>query len=499
MKYFKKTKKERKICLLKKDDIETLKKLGKNENIHFTRPDKGRGIVILDKEDYINKMELLLSNHLIFENRPHDDPIHTILKVEDRVNRLLKKMKENATITENEYKQLYATGSLPNILYGLPKTHKQNCPMRPIVSSYKSPQYKLSKFVISEINHLTENEYSLKNSQHLLESLKNVNITNTSCLVSFDIESLYTNIPVKETIDIITDSLYSNDSFRNLNRNEFRKLLTTIAEDNFIIFNNKFFKQIEGLAMGSPISATFANIFMSYHEQNWLRECLIEFKPILYKRYVDDIFVLFKNESDVPLFFDYINNKHRNIKFTIEKENQGKLPFLDILIEKTDNRLETSVYRKPTFSGLGINFLSACSFKYKINSILTLIHRAYNLSSSYLKFHEEVKFLRQFFFNNGFNINLFYKILKQFLDNKLMNKSSQYGPKKKDFYVKVPFISNSINNIITEDFKKIFDKYIPHTKVHFVFYNNFKIKSFFKIKDSLPSSEILGSLPFQVP
>ena len=137
----------------------------------------------------------------------------------------------------------------------------------------------------------------------------------------FDIESLYTNIPVKETIDIIVDSLYSNDRFRNLNRNEFRKLLITIAEDNFIIFNNKFFKQIEGLAMGNSISATFANIFMSYNEQNWLRECPIEFKPILYKHYVDDTFVLLKNKSDGSLFFDYINNKHRNIKFTMEKEN----------------------------------------------------------------------------------------------------------------------------------------------------------------------------------
>ena len=151
-----------------------------------------------------------------------------------------------------------------------------------------------------------------------------------------------------------------------------------IDEDNFIIFNNNFFKQIEGLAMGSPISATFANISMSYHEQNWLRKCPIEFKPILCKRYFDDTFVLFKNESNVILFFDYINNKHRNIKFTMEKENQGRLPFLNILIQKSDNRLETSVYRKPTFSGLGINFLSACSFKYRINSILTLIHRAYN-------------------------------------------------------------------------------------------------------------------------
>ena len=159
---FNKAKNKRKTCVLKKEDIEILRKLGKNENIHLTRPDKGRGIVLLDRVDYVNKMEILLSNHLIFENRPHDNPIHTILKVEDRVNRLLKKMKENANITENEYKQLYATGSSPNILYGLPKTHKQNYPMRPIVSSYNAPQYKLSKFVISEISHLADNEYVLK-------------------------------------------------------------------------------------------------------------------------------------------------------------------------------------------------------------------------------------------------------------------------------------------------------------------------------------------------
>ena len=146
------------------------------------------------------------------------------------------------------------------------------------------------------------------------------------------------------------------------------------------------------------------------------------------------------------------------------------------------------MFRKPTFSGLGINFLSACSFRYKVNSILTLIHRAYNLSSCYLTFHKEVEFLGQFFFNNGFNLNLYYKVLRQFLNNKQETKSMQLGPKKKIMYIKIPFISDYINKIISDEFKKIFDKHLPHINLNLVFYNNFKIKSFLKIKDSLPKA-----------
>ena len=124
------------------------------------------------------------------------------------------------------------------------------------------------------------------------------------------------------------------------------------------------------IAMGNPISATFANIFMSHHEKQWLENCPREFKPIIYRRYVDDTFMIFEREEQINLFYEYLNKQHQKIRFTMEKGENNKLPFLDLLLERNNSdQLDISIYRKPTYSGLGTNFLSACFEKYKINII----------------------------------------------------------------------------------------------------------------------------------
>ena len=166
----------------------------------------------------------------------------------------------------------------------------------------------------------------------------------------------------------------------------------------FFIFNNQYYKQRDGLAMGNPISATLANIFLCFHEREWLDRCPLDFKPVLYRRYVDDTFIIFKHKNDVVKFFNYLNSQHPNISFTKEEETEGKLPFLDVLVTKTlNNNPELQIYRKPSFTGLGLNFLSECSFRYKINNIINLLFRAYRLSSNYFVFHKEVNFLKDFF------------------------------------------------------------------------------------------------------
>ena len=180
-----------------------------------------------------------------------------------------------------------------------------------------------------------------------------------------------------------------------------------MTEDNYLVFNSRYFKQTEGLSMGNPVSATFANIFMSFHEQKWLSSCPQEFKPLIYKRYVDDTFLIFEKDEHIVPFFNYLNAQHGKIRFTMEKESNKRLPFLDLLIEKDCSRTNVSVYRKPSFTGLGINFLSACFEKYKTNAIMTLVHRAYNLSSNYAAFHKEITFLHSFFKSNGFNGDIF--------------------------------------------------------------------------------------------
>ena len=161
--------------------------------------------------------------------------------------------------------------------------------------------------------------------------------------------------------------------------------------------------QTDGVAMGSPLGPTLANVFLSFHEKKWLEECPEDFKPLFYRRYVDDAFVVFRESEHVQQFLTYLNSKHRNIEFTFESECDGKIPFLDVNVEKCNGSLSTSIYRKPTFTGLSTKFSSFIPISYKRNLVLTIVTRAFNICSSYVNLHHELQFIKQFLFNNGFN------------------------------------------------------------------------------------------------
>ncbi|KAG1714179.1 hypothetical protein GQR58_001810 [Nymphon striatum] len=162
--------------------------------------------------------------------------------------------------------------------------------------------------------------------------------------------------PEKETIDICLKLLFLNtNTFMNFTRDLFKQFLNLAVCNSFFLFNGTCYKQTEGLGMGLPLGPTFANIFMCYHEQKWLLDCPPEFKPALYRRYIDDTFLLFNEKSHVDSFLLYLNSKHNNIKFTCETENNNSINFLDININRSLT-FTTSVFRKPTFSGAGSMF-----------------------------------------------------------------------------------------------------------------------------------------------
>ena len=97
---------------------------------------------------------------------------------------------------------------------------------------------------------------------------------------------------------------------------------------------------------------SFANLFMCHFENIWLENCPAHFKPIVYRRFVDDTFLLFRTKDHVEKFKNYLNKQHKNIKFTSEIEENGSLSFLDITTSRENNKFVTPVYRKPTFSGV---------------------------------------------------------------------------------------------------------------------------------------------------
>ena len=163
-------------------------------------------------------------------------------------------------------------------------------------------------------------------------------------MTSLDVESLFTSVPLEETIKICCDSLYKNQELLcNISKNQFEKLLRAALSNNYFLFDGSIYQQIDGVAMGSPLGPSLANAFLAHYEQVWLDDCPDEFKPVYYKRYVDDIFVLFRSPHHLEKFNEYLNTKHANIKFTSEKEVNGSLPFLDVLISRNKKGFTATV------------------------------------------------------------------------------------------------------------------------------------------------------------
>ena len=141
------------------------------------------------------------------------------------------------------------------------------------------------------------------------------------------------------------DSLLSNDAkVKNINRSDFEKLLRATLRNKFFTFEGKIHKKIVGDAKGSPLGPTLANAFLCFHEPIWYNECPDEFQSVYYRRYVNDIFVLFYSTDHLKKFKNYLNPKHRNIRFICKEEHKNSMPFLDVLITRTSNGFKTPVY-----------------------------------------------------------------------------------------------------------------------------------------------------------
>ena len=469
-------------------DYNILKLLGKDDNITICTPDKGKGVVIFNKCDYISKMNAILSDSSKFLKVPHEDPFLITVRLEDRINRMLAKLKELGTISYDLYNQLYASGSSPGILYGTAKIHKPNVPLRPILAAYNTSMYKLGKFLVKMLESLATNQYSLKNSYAFYNDITKFTANGPLFMVSYDISSLYTNVPVHQTIDILTENIFqSQNLFHGFNKKQLIDFLKITASDTYFFFNKTLYKQIEGLSMGNPCAPTLANIFLCYIEERMFGQCPDDIKPLFYKRYLDDTFVVFQSEAQAERFHSYINTIHANIQFTMEKEVNNKLPFLDMTVERLNNKFSTNIYRKPTFTGLGLSFFSFLPYAYKVTAIKSLIYRAYHLSSSLLAFHVELKFLSDYFFNNGYPKKLFDVCVGKFINSIYVRDNLIYNVPKQLIYVSLPYFGTK-SELLASDLKSILNLSYPQIEFKFAFNSTHKIGSFFKFKDRIPAS-----------
>ena len=134
--------------------------------------------------------------------------------------------------------------------------------------------------------------------------------------------------------------------------------------------------------MDSSLGTTLTNIFLRYHESIRLQDCMKDFNPVCYKRYVDDIFALFNKPEHAQFFFNYINKKQiLNMKFSVATEINESLSLLDMKIFLENYKFVTSAFRKETFSRVYTNIISFVPLEYKFGLVHTLLNYCFDLSS----------------------------------------------------------------------------------------------------------------------
>ena len=354
------------------------------------------------------------------------------------------------------------------------------------MSSIGTFNYQLASFLGELVKDVTPSEYSCKDTFTFLNDLRQHNITG-KFMVSFDVCSLFTNIPLNETIDLAVNLIFEKKENLKITKKELTELFIFATAKTYFLFNGIIYDQVDGIAMGSPLAPTLANLFMGYHETNWLSQ-FEGTKPTFYRRYVDDIFATFTNENDANTFFDYLNNRHTNIKFTKEYNKNCEIPFLDILINNKED-LKTTVYHKETCSGLLMNFKSFVPSIYKNQLIHTLVDRTYKINSSWVGFHLDITKLTSYLLRNIFPRKIISRAVKRFLDEKLdiskQNQNIQNNIQKNVRYFKLPYIGELSKNAKAK-IDKIVKRFCKENIDVKIIFNTNKISSFFSTKDPVP-------------
>lgn len=413
--------------LLSKELREAAKELKNTPGLVIRRADKSSIYVLINEEEYKEKLNNLLNDTTKFKTITRD-PTE---KLKTKVNKLISTV--NAASGQVHIPPIVGEYS-PGYIYGNVKTHKPNNPLRPIISQVTTPTYKLAKQINQIITPYMPTKFSLKSTDEFIDILRTTKPE--GILASLDVESLFTNVPVEETTRIILENVYNHPSKLppKIPQELLKGLLKACTtEAPFKCPDGKLYYQIEGVSMGSPLGPTYANFYMCDLENKVIHNA--SEKPKTYCRYVDDIFVVVRNEEQLRKLKQDMEEASI-LKFTYELSVENKIAFLDVNIEKSDGKYVTTVHRKPTDLGRCLNAKSECPERYKLSVVNAYIKRAYRNCSNWELFHQEIERMKQVLVNNGYSNTIIDQQINKFLECKTTQpEKQQYNEIYKVYYM----------------------------------------------------------------
>lgn len=467
---------------INKKILNTKKYIKENPQLKILKSDKTNKTVIMNALEYDNKIKALLKDETTYKELKNN-PTNIY---QTKNNNLIKRWEQNNIVPKDIARKLKIHNSLPPKIYGLPKLHKKDIPLRPIISCIQSPFCNLSNFLTDSLsNVIGKNKHYIKDSWHLKKLLKDIVIPENHILISLDVISLYTSIPTQLAKDIITKRWDEIKQHTILPLNEFLTAIEYILTSTYFEYENTFYQQTEGCAMGFSISAVIAQLIMEDLETSTIAKLNTDI-PFFY-RYVDDCILLApKNKSDDIL--KEFNSYHPRLQFTIELEKNEKINFLDLTIHKKNNSLQTEWFTKETWSGRYLNFLSNHPLSQKKSVVIGLADRAISLSDPTFR-PKSIKKAKQILYKNNYPKtlvhNIFKERIKQFYNSH--NKSKKTTNK---IHISLPYI-HELSEKIRKSLKSL-DLIVCHKS-----YNTLK-SNFSQLKTKTPQNK-KSHVIYQIP
>ena len=421
---------------------QTIKQLKHHPQLRFVPTDKNLGPSILLQQQYLNLgiSHLEENTHAYIQILCLD--LETVRKKVITFHKILIRqfpdLKRDGRIIIHSLSS-QTTGTLRL----LPKLHKRdnegnwNKSIRPIISSKKSVTYGLSKWTDYFLQPiLLKSETYLKDSQQLLDILKTCSVRDSDQLVTLDASSLYTSIPLKNLLKVMRIILRHHYLSRFL-----LQAITIILFNNFFTFSNHTYKQITGIAMGTPVAPTLASLYLAYYEFTYIQSSKLWKKEIvLFTRYIDDLLILWRpscNTAKEHLFA--LLDKEIGISWNVDSNFQPCASFLDLSLELKNNKIITRTHQK----ALNLYLYIPRNSSHPPHSLLGLITgllKKYYLQNTYLHdFYELTNRLLRRLFVRGYPIHILEPIFQQVLSNTASLRTPSLGRK---FFLKLPYDPN---------------------------------------------------------
>ena len=312
-------------------DREIITNLQKDKNIVIKQADKGGAIVVMNTHDYTAEVNRQLQNSSYYKPLPKDPT--------DDISRVIRTtLSEGITFGYIDKKTTeFLTKKYPRtpVFYILPKIHKSLSapPGRPIVSGNDSLLEPLCQYMEHFLHPFAIDTPSyILDTKTFIGNIENIQVPQGASLVTLDVESLYTNVPLPEVRTIIEFLLNSRPN-KEPPTHFLLDILDIILDHNFFRHLEQFYLQIKGVAMGSSCAPSIANIYMINFEKTFILNNHNPFRTqiIKYYRFIDDLFFVIQNQDAATQFLQWINIQDPNIRLS-GTIHDTSVNFLDVTV-----------------------------------------------------------------------------------------------------------------------------------------------------------------------